>query len=98
MFVPPFMNPHLTLTLSPPIGWERRGKSGWTRMVPCRSGEQRQAQGVKIKIKIRIKIRMGNGRNPHLTLTLSPPIGWERRGNSMGRRMVARKSVERRPV
>ena len=23
-----------------------------------------------------------NSRNPHLTLTLSPPIGWERRGDT----------------
>jgi hypothetical protein len=27
------MNPHLTLTLSPPIGWERRGKSHWLAWV-----------------------------------------------------------------
>jgi hypothetical protein len=45
-------------------------------------------------IRIRIKIR----RNPHLTLTLSPPIGWERRGNSGVRRHVVRKFVQRRLV
>ena len=39
------MNPHLTLTLSLPIGWERRGNSGWTRFVPRRSGEQRPVHG-----------------------------------------------------
>ena len=27
--------------------------------------------------------------NPHLTLTLSPPIGWERRGNSQERRLFS---------
>jgi hypothetical protein len=36
------MNPHLTLTLSPPIGWERRGNSKRTRIVPRKSVEQRQ--------------------------------------------------------
>jgi hypothetical protein len=39
------MNPHLTLTLSPPIGWERRGNSRRTRIVPRRSVEQRQVHG-----------------------------------------------------
>ena len=39
------MNPHLTLTLSPPIGWERRGNSRRTRIVPPRSVEQRQVHG-----------------------------------------------------
>src|ERR1039458_7154484 len=32
------MNPHLTLTLSPPIGWERRGNRRRTRVVPRRTG------------------------------------------------------------
>jgi hypothetical protein len=27
------MNPHLTLTLSPPIGWERRGDSVFATMI-----------------------------------------------------------------
>jgi hypothetical protein len=31
--------------------------------------------------------------NPHLTLTLSPPIGWERRGNSLRARIVFGKST-----
>ena len=39
------MNPHLTLTLSLPIGWERRGNSRRTRFVPPRSVEQRQVHG-----------------------------------------------------
>jgi hypothetical protein len=39
------MNPHLTLALSPPIGWERRGNSRRTRIVPPRSVEQRQVHG-----------------------------------------------------
>ena len=36
------MNPHLTLTLSPPMGWERRGNSRRTRIVPRSSVEQRR--------------------------------------------------------
>jgi len=39
------MNPHLTLTLSPPIGWERRGNSGRMRSVARKLAEQRQVQG-----------------------------------------------------
>jgi hypothetical protein len=39
------MNAHLTLALSPPIGWERRGNSRRTRIVPRRSVEQRQVHG-----------------------------------------------------
>ena len=31
---------------------------------------------------------MSQHKNPHLTLTLSPPIGWERRGNSSRTRTV----------
>ena len=34
--------------------------------------------------------------NPHLTLTLSPPIEWERRGKSRRTRLGLRKFVERR--
>jgi len=39
------MNPDLTLTLSPPIGWERRGNSRRIRIVPRRSVEQRRVHG-----------------------------------------------------
>jgi hypothetical protein len=52
------MNPHLTLTLSPPIGWEGRGNSRRTRTVLSKSAERRPIQGIKIKIKIKIKIRI----------------------------------------
>jgi hypothetical protein len=50
------MNPHLTLTLSPPIGWEGRGNSRRTR--PVLRGPAGWRQGIKIKIKIKIKIRI----------------------------------------
>src|ERR1035441_7164327 len=43
------INPHLTLTLSPPIGWERRGDRRRTRFVPRRSGEQRQVHGANAR-------------------------------------------------
>ena len=36
--------------------------------------------------------------NPHLTLTLSPPIRWERRGNSHRTCFCGRMSVGRTPV
>ncbi len=36
--------------------------------------------------------------NPHLTLALSPPIGWERRGNRRRTRVLPRRPVEQRPV
>jgi len=39
------VNPHLTLALSPPIGWERRGNSSRIGIVPRRSFEQRQVRG-----------------------------------------------------
>jgi len=45
------MNPHLTLTLSPPIGWERRGNGRRTRIVPRRSVEQRQVHGADACLK-----------------------------------------------
>jgi hypothetical protein len=51
------MNPHLTLTLSPPIGWEGRGNSRRTRTVLSKSAERRPIQGIKIKIKIKIRIK-----------------------------------------
>ena len=44
------MNPHLTLTLSPPIGWERRGNSRRTRLVPRKFAEQRQVQGSNAQV------------------------------------------------
>jgi hypothetical protein len=47
------MNPHLTLTLSPPIGWERRGNSGRTRLVAWRSIVQGQVCELRIRIRIR---------------------------------------------
>ena len=39
------MNPHLTLTLSPPIRWERRGNSRRTRTVLWKPESIRQVQG-----------------------------------------------------
>jgi hypothetical protein len=48
--------------------------------------------------RYRIGIKNKTWRNPHLTLTLSPPIEWERRGNSRGRRNVARKFSGQRLV
>ena len=36
--------------------------------------------------------------DPHLTLTLSPPIGWERRGNGRRTRLVLRSCVEQRQI
>ncbi|MGA2555892.1 MAG: hypothetical protein ABSG04_06410, partial [Verrucomicrobiota bacterium] len=65
------MKPHLTLTLSPPIGWERRGNSRRTPIVPREFAEQRQARGSNAQVAVGGTLPM----NPHLTLTLSPPIG-----------------------
>ncbi len=129
---------NLTLALSPPIGWERRGnppsprlrRTGSRRMaaVARKSGRMRQVQGSKARIirgilsplrgeGSRDWTRQGtfgvqrvNARNfrGNLTLALSPPIGWERRGNppsprlrrTGSRRMaaVARKSGRMRQV
>ncbi len=43
-------NPHLTLTLSPPIGWERRGNSKRTPIVLWKKWGQRQVQGFNARI------------------------------------------------
>ena len=43
-------DPHLTLTLSPPIGWERRGKSKLGRMVTRETGSLRQIQGFNARM------------------------------------------------
>ncbi len=110
-------DPHLTLALSPPIGWERRGKSKRMAAVARMPGRMRQVQGSKARIirgilsplrgegsdnrrtwenlgfmapmrvhSWRLKLPMNPG-DPHLTLALSPPIRWERRGKR--RRMGA---------
>jgi hypothetical protein len=42
---PLHMNLHLTLTLSPPIRWERRGNSRRTRTVLWKPASIRQVQG-----------------------------------------------------
>ncbi len=44
--------PHLTPTLSPPIGWERRGNGGRRRLVLGMFVEQRQILAIKIKVWI----------------------------------------------
>jgi hypothetical protein len=76
-------------------------------MVPMPALRRKQADlnlfhfSERIKIKIRIKngaSRKDGKRTPHLTLTLSPPIGWERRGNSRRTRIVPRRTVEQRQV
>ena len=38
-------DPHLTLTLSPPIRWERRGNSRRAQRVTRETGSLRQVQG-----------------------------------------------------
>ena len=43
-------DPHLTLALSPPIRWERRGKSRRMAAVARKSGRMRQVQGFKARI------------------------------------------------
>ena len=85
-------NPHLSLTLSPPIGWERRGNPSSGRLRRDRqqvdAGRRLEAAqdeagfgegGCRIYPAFRfLRVKPGD---PHLSLTLSPPIGWERRGN-----------------
>ncbi len=85
-------NPHLSLTLSPPIGWERRGDPSWARLRRDRqqvdAGRRLNAAqdeagfgegGCRIYPAFRfLRVKPAD---PHLSLTLSPPIGWERRGN-----------------
>ncbi len=77
-------DPHLTLALSPPIGWERRGDA------LRRDREQADADPEDLRFTIddlRLmrpcflnRLLSMNSGDPHLSLTLSPPIGWERRG------------------
>ncbi len=109
-------DPHLSLTLSPPIGWERRGNPSsarygatggrrtlvslskgrrfprvrWLGKRMCRSKAAsrfacrrtpRRWRGVRM-----VPVKTAD---PHLSLTLSPPIGWERRGNPSSARYGA---------
>ncbi len=46
----PEPGPSLTLTLSPPIRWERRGKSKLGRMVTRETGSLRQIQGFNARM------------------------------------------------
>jgi len=58
----------------------------------------RATTGSGFGIQIKSKNGSRSRRNPHLTLTLSPPIGWERRGNSRRKRLISRKFAKQRQV
>ena len=66
------MNPHLTLTLSPPIGWERRGNSSRTRIVPRRPVEQRRVHGPNACQNLGVEANLNRNPNPGAGLPMNP--------------------------
>jgi hypothetical protein len=78
------MNPYLTLPSPlPSDGSGERTADGHELFHRGLSSSGRFMVPMRAKI-----LAWGLPMNPHLTLTLSPPIGWERRGNSRGTRIV----------